>query len=162
MIEHIEIKGYKSIKEAKIDLKPINILIGGNGVGKSNFISFFKLINAIFNQRLQRYVKEEKTDNLLYFGRKTTAELFGKLIFRKDAENNNAYHFSLAQTKDGGLFIGHESSGYNVKKDNNDLNYFTNQNIEESLKAVSSSYRDRFLREYITNLQVFHFHSAPI
>ncbi len=162
MIEYIEIKGYKSIKEAKIELKPINILIGGNGVGKSNFISFFKLINAIFNQRLQRYVKEEKTDNLLYFGRKTTQELFGKLIFRKDDQNNNAYHFSLVQTKDGDLFLGQESSGYNVKRDDNKTNYFTANNLDESAKAVSAGYRDNFLRDYITNLQVFHFHDTSV
>lgn len=33
MLEKIEIKGYKSIKDISLDLKPINILIGANGVG---------------------------------------------------------------------------------------------------------------------------------
>ncbi len=60
MIDYLEIKGYKSIKNLELELKPINILIGSNGVGKSNFISFFKLINAIFNGRLQKYVLEER------------------------------------------------------------------------------------------------------
>ncbi|WP_370409010.1 AAA family ATPase [Tenacibaculum dicentrarchi] len=41
IIDYIEIEGYKSIKHTKLDLKPINILIGSNGSGKSNFISFF-------------------------------------------------------------------------------------------------------------------------
>lgn len=40
-MDYIEIKGYKSIKEAKVEIAPINILIGANGSGKSNFISFF-------------------------------------------------------------------------------------------------------------------------
>lgn len=40
MIENIHIKGYKSIKEAKIELRPINLLIGANGSGKTNFILF--------------------------------------------------------------------------------------------------------------------------
>ncbi len=56
MIEHIEIKGYKSIKEAKIDLLPINILIGGNGSGKSNFVSYFEFLDCLYNKRLQEYV----------------------------------------------------------------------------------------------------------
>ena len=30
-MDYIEIKGYKSIKEQKVDFKDINILIGSNG-----------------------------------------------------------------------------------------------------------------------------------
>jgi predicted ATPase len=41
MLQKIQIKGYKSIKELELELKPINILIGANGVGKSNFVSFY-------------------------------------------------------------------------------------------------------------------------
>ncbi|MCB0376589.1 MAG: AAA family ATPase, partial [Sinomicrobium sp.] len=44
MIENIEIRNYKSIRELNLLLRPINILIGANGVGKSNFISFFELL----------------------------------------------------------------------------------------------------------------------
>jgi AAA15 family ATPase/GTPase len=39
-MDYIRISGYKSIKPERIDLKPINILIGANGSGKSNFIFF--------------------------------------------------------------------------------------------------------------------------
>ena len=160
MIEYIEIKGYKSIREMKLEMKPINILIGSNGVGKSNFISFFKLINAIFNQGLQRYVIEEKTDNILYFGRKTTETLFGKLIFKSNSTDNNAYHFTLAQNKEGGLFILEEASGYNVSRDENRHNYFNEASLWESKVAASTSYRDSYLGSYMANLQVFHFHDT--
>lgn len=70
MIEYLKIEGFKSIKTLEIELLPINILIGGNGSGKSNFISFFKLLNSIFSNQLQKYIIEEKADNILYFGRK--------------------------------------------------------------------------------------------
>lgn len=40
-MESIEIKGYKSIRDLKLKLSPINILIGANGSGKSNLLSFF-------------------------------------------------------------------------------------------------------------------------
>ncbi|EGM0232178.1 TPA: AAA family ATPase, partial [Campylobacter jejuni] len=40
MLNKITIKGYKSIKDlSKFELKNLNILIGANGAGKSNFIS---------------------------------------------------------------------------------------------------------------------------
>jgi predicted ATPase len=48
MLQNIKIEGFKSIKKLDLKLTPINILIGSNGVGKSNFISFFKLVNNIY------------------------------------------------------------------------------------------------------------------
>lgn len=40
MLQNIKIEGFKSIKTLDLKLGPINLLIGSNGVGKSNFISF--------------------------------------------------------------------------------------------------------------------------
>lgn len=160
MITNIEIKGYKSIKEMELELQPINILIGSNGVGKSNFISFFKLQRAILKQQLQRFIIDEKADNLLYFGRKTTEFLDGKLIFSEDGYYNNAYNFRLAQTKEGGMFIDYEGSGFNVSKDNDSHNYFYNTSIEESKLQKSKFERDRILTTYLSNVQLFHFHDT--
>ncbi|MDR6761913.1 putative ATPase [Flavobacterium sp. 2755] len=160
MINYLEIKGYKSIKNLKLELRPINILIGSNGVGKSNFVSFFKLINAIFNERLQQFVLEENADNLLYFGRKTTEFLFGKLIFDSGQGNNNAYRFNLAQTKEGGLFFESESSGYNVNRESRTSGYYTTYALQESNIPKNSSYRNNYLSRHLKNIQAFHFHDT--
>ena len=69
MIERIIIENFKSIRKLDLELKPINMLIGANGSGKSNFLSFFKLNNEIYNQRLQYYISNE-INKFLYFGRK--------------------------------------------------------------------------------------------
>lgn len=161
MINYLEIKGYKSIRNLELELKPINILIGSNGVGKSNFVSFFKLINAIFNSRLQKYITEEGVDNILYFGRKNTEIMSAKMIFSdNEGINNNSYYFGLSQTNEGGLYIDFEGSGYNVTKDNDNSNYFYNTNIKESRYAIADHKRHRILQNYISSLQVFHFHDT--
>lgn len=161
MVEYIEIKGYKSIKHMQLVLKPINILIGSNGSGKSNFISFFKLLNALFNQRLQTFIKEEKADNMLYFGRRTTKQLYGKLIFTSDEGiTNNAYYFSLAQDKIGGLYIDTEASGHNVSSWSDTKNYFQNNDLDESKTATSNYPRDKYLNAYMSSLRIFHFHDT--
>ena len=50
-IDRINIKNFKSIKDSgDIAIGPLNILIGSNGVGKSNFISFFKMLNSIYKK----------------------------------------------------------------------------------------------------------------
>ncbi len=46
-MESIEIKGYKSIRDLKLKLSPVNILIGANGSGKSNLLSFFELLKNL-------------------------------------------------------------------------------------------------------------------
>ncbi len=52
----LRITGWKSIREATIDLRALNILIGANGSGKSNLVSFFKLMNYMIAGRLQEYI----------------------------------------------------------------------------------------------------------
>lgn len=160
MIEFIKIEGFKSINRLEIKLKPINVFIGSNGSGKSNFISFFKLVNAIFHGQLQQYVIEDKTDNILYFGRKTTESMYGKIIFSEDSENNNAYWFILGQTKEGGLYIRKEASGYNVDIENDTYNYFSDSTLKESKIQKSNKFRDAYLKTYLENLRVFHFHDT--
>ena len=60
-VDEITIQGYKSIKSLEeFKLKNLNILIGANGVGKSNFISAFRLLNEMFNKRLQLRSEERR------------------------------------------------------------------------------------------------------
>lgn len=160
MIEQINIKGYKSIKELSLPLQQINIFIGANGAGKSNFISFFKLVNAIYNQQLQSFVMEEGADSLLYFGRKTTEELSFELIF--DAEKigyQNAYRVQLRSRKQGGLYIYKERSGYK-RPDEYNFDYIDKINLQETEIATSTQPRDEYLKRYLSHLQVFHFHDT--
>src|SRR5262249_46703272 len=55
-IQQVEIKGYKSIGQAALDLQPVNILIGANGAGKSNFVSFFAMAASSLDGALNGYV----------------------------------------------------------------------------------------------------------
>lgn len=44
-IKRVTLRGFKSIEELTTDLKPgLNILIGKNGAGKSNFLGFLKIV----------------------------------------------------------------------------------------------------------------------
>lgn len=86
-LDRIKIKGFKSIKEADIPLTNLNVLIGANGAGKSNFISFFKMLNAIKNNDEEDYVaKSGGANKLLYFGSKVTKEIEIDLIIKKNNE----------------------------------------------------------------------------
>ncbi|MDZ8084431.1 MAG: AAA family ATPase [Nostoc sp. DedQUE12b] len=53
-LQRLTINGFKSIKAMDLELHPLNILIGANGAGKSNLISFFKMLNEMMAGRLRR------------------------------------------------------------------------------------------------------------
>ena len=158
MLDRIKIKGYKSIRDLDIELKMITLLIGSNGVGKSNFISFFKLVNNIYEQRLEQYSLKQGIDNLLYYGRKNTDLIEGYLNFGK-----NAYRFKLEPQETGSFFITQEDSIYHNAPNNHS---FWNQNTKESGIKTSNSIRDRYLREHLETFKIYHFHdtspSAPL
>lgn len=160
MINYIKIEGYKSIKKMELELKPINVLIGSNGAGKSNFLSFFKLLRAIFNKQLQHFVMKETADNLLYFGRRSTAHLDGKVIFSKNGQHNNAYNFRLSPTIEGDLFIDYEGSGYNVRIDDDTHNYKYQSSLKESAIQSKTWQRDTYLANYLSSIEVYHFHDT--
>ena len=68
-LDKIHIKGSKSIKELDLELKNLNVLIGANGSGKSNFISIFKFLRQLVEQRLQATIREiGGADKLLHYG----------------------------------------------------------------------------------------------
>jgi predicted ATPase len=152
MLKEIKIKGYKSLKEVTLDLRPINILIGANGVGKSNFITFFGLVNNIYEQNLQGYSMACGADSLLYYGLKHTTQIEGNLDF-----GNNAYAFKLSPAKDGSLYIAEEK---NVYQNSNWI--YPSQNIRESKIKDSSRTRDRYLRDCLASYRIYHFHDTEM
>ncbi len=47
MLKRIEIKGYKSLVDVKVDLEPLVVLFGPNGAGKSNFLDALQLLSRL-------------------------------------------------------------------------------------------------------------------
>lgn len=150
ILEKIRIKGYKSIRELDLNLRSINVLIGSNGVGKTNFISFFSLINAIYEQRLQSFSRQNGADRLLHYGRKQTEKIEGYLKF-----GSNAYSVELQPTDDDTLYIASEVSHYSFRSD-----VYPRTNILESTIKDSPYERDKYLKDYIQCYKIYHFHDT--
>ena len=104
-LSRLVLRGYKSIAECDIELGRLNVLIGANGAGKSNFIGFFRLINRILECQLQASVGDAGgPDVLLHFGRKKTEELRTEMYF-----GSNGYRFTLKPTQDNRMMFTHEA-----------------------------------------------------
>jgi predicted ATPase len=91
-LKRLTVRGFKSIRELEsFELQALNVLIGANGAGKSNFISLFRMLTELVEQRLQLFVQEQDgPDGLLFGTRKRTEQLDVELYFGR-----NGYRFSL-------------------------------------------------------------------
>ena len=99
MLKKIQLRGYKSIQNMELELAPMNILIGANGTGKSNFISFFKLLRWMLQTpgQLQLFIgKSGGANSLLFSGASVTPQMEAELHFETDAGRND-YSFRLFQ-----------------------------------------------------------------
>ena len=71
-LHRVKLSGFKSIKSLDLQMNPINILIGANGSGKSNFISLFTFLRNLSEGRLQTYVEKNGFANTFFhFGSNT-------------------------------------------------------------------------------------------
>lgn len=103
-LQRIKVKGFKSIEEVDLKLGALNVLIGANGAGKSNFIGIFKFVHEILRKNLQFHVSQQLgADKLLFFGRKRTDTIELLLEFHP-----NAYRATLAPDAGGGLVFQSE------------------------------------------------------
>lgn len=82
-IDILSIRGFRSFRELdSFELRSLNVLIGSNGSGKSNFISFFRLLHELAEKRLNAATgKAGGADSLLYRGRKHTSAFEAELYF---------------------------------------------------------------------------------
>ena len=153
-MDKIEIYGYKSIQSLTLELRPINILIGANGSGKSNFLSFFEFLKTIYNQGLQEYVAMRGgTDKFLFEGRKTTEEIATHLYF-----DRNGYSFRLKPGEDGFVFV-HEGLWYNRNPYLKNPQEIGSLGGESRLNGATIE-RATYIRKYLNSLEKYHFHDT--
>jgi predicted ATPase len=110
-LDYITIKGFKSIASIeKLALAPINVVIGANGSGKSNFIGAFSFLRSIREGHLQQYVRSNGgAEQLLHFGSRITQQIDMHISFNEEI---NQYSISLKPTSDDSLYPAGEFAFY--------------------------------------------------
>lgn len=149
-MDKIEIKGYKSFKDLTLELRSINILIGSNGSGKSNFLSFFEFLNRMYEQKLTEYVAlNGGIDKYFFQGSKTTDAIDVTIYFK-----NNSYLFELREGDNKFVFSKEELGYYGSYTD---IASFGN---EACIKSYSGLSRGEYIRRYLSEIKKYHFHDT--
>lgn len=160
-LDWITIKGFKSIAcIERVKLNPINVLIGSNGSGKSNFLEVFSFLNAIRSGRLAYYVQRAGgADNLLHFGVKNTQELTLHISFHNEL---NQYEIQLGFDDTDKLFPIDEFL-YFWDKSKYDQPYITSisgNNGEVGISVNKPGGISDYIQYRLDSLHYYHFHDT--
>jgi predicted ATPase len=156
-VKSLTITGYKSIRQLRdFELTNLNVLIGANGAGKSNFINLFRMLAEMVEQNLQVYVSTQGgPDALLHFGRNITDKLHAEFYF-----DSNGYLFDLIPTNDNRLIFESEKSWFKGVFYSSSPSVTLGRGHDESrLKTAPDKYSP-YVRKSVTNWRVYHFHDT--
>ncbi|RVU45766.1 recombinase RecF [Lujinxingia sediminis] len=155
-IDRLSISGFKSLQNVEdLELRAINVLIGANGAGKSNFVSFFHMLTEMMAGRLQSWTRKQGSANrIVSFGIKETKRLSAHLFF-----GDHGYYFTLEPTIEGGFAFRMEiaePSGYTA---------VNRGHIEAEIPKIYHRRPDvkddiYCCYESISNWKTFHFHDT--
>jgi predicted ATPase len=151
-LTRIVLKGFKSIKECDLELKDLNVFIGPNGAGKSNFIEFFRLIQQMLDENLQRYVSSQGGPiAILHFGTKKTPSMRAELYF-----GNNGYKFTLEPMNDNRMMFADECHFWDVSGGDKSVG---SGHFETNHKAHHSGISQNIFPA-MKKWRVYHFHDT--
>jgi len=170
-LSRIEISGFKSLRNVGLDLGPLNVLIGANGAGKSNFVSFFKMLNEMVGEppRFQQYVAVAgRAKSLLHYGPKTTPQIEGRLFFQTEAGENQYFVRLFHAAGDTLLFADEELYFHRTNAPSPSIDSLGAGHSETRVKAQAEAGdpKAKVFRHLLSTCRVFHFHdtsaTAPI
>jgi predicted ATPase len=174
-IDKLTIRGFQSIKSLEdFELRDINILIGANGTGKSNFINYFRMLRELVERRLRLWVGIRGGANrLLTHGVKNTQGIYSQVVV-----GDYGYTFALTPTledelkfaveeiyhlTEDGVVMGETDKIYTDEVDAPAEGYrqtFGSGHSESKLQEFTTYYVGRNVLESISNWQVFHVHDT--
>lgn len=162
LLKRLRLGGFKSIKCMDLEFRALNVLIGANGAGKSNLVSFFKLLNEMMGGRLQQFIGQSgRAQSLLHLGAQVTRELEAKLEF--EVENAiDTYHMRLVPAQDSLLFaeetLAFHQAGYPHPKTVS----LGAGHWETKLREVAGQGEKtaKVFRHLLANCRVYHFHDT--
>ncbi|HEY8980148.1 MAG TPA: AAA family ATPase [Streptomyces sp.] len=163
-VRRIAVSGYKSIREAELDLGPVTVLVGPNGAGKSNFIEAVELLGHIAEGELAMEVGRRGGAVALMHGvGKGGAEIGLKVEAVVDDELVNVYEARLTPSSRGELVFSREV--VKLQDTGGSLEFYRHElgrghresqlDVGEDIDTVSRNARD-----VLSGCRVYHFHDT--
>lgn len=164
ILKRVSIRGFRSIKDADLELRALNVLIGANGAGKSNLVSFFKMLNEMMGGRLQQFIATTgRAQANLYFGPKVSPQLEASLDFETD-NGRDTYFLRLFHAAGDSLVFAEETLSFlqqgwvgDPKKLSLGAGHQETRIPDEARKDEPTA---KVFRHLLNNCRAFHFHDT--
>lgn len=161
-LDWISIKGFKSLQSIeKLHLGDINVIIGANGSGKSNFISAFSFLHAIRAGLLAETVKRAGgADDLVFYGRKETGSVSFQISFE---DETNQYKIELLADDRNRLVPLLEVAYYWDKSQAYDEPYkepLASDEFEAGISREQTRKVPLYVQRHLEKWRLYHFHDT--
>ncbi len=161
-LDKLTIKGFKSIESLEdFELGKLNIMIGGNGAGKSNFVDMFRMLRAMVDENFVNFITNRGgADDFLFNGPKQTKMIEVEFLF-----GNNSYAFALEPTASDSFLIKMEKERYLDRSWSIIGSEYLESKITANKDEKSQIHRGSrgvgyYIHESISNWLVYHFHDT--
>lgn len=161
-IERLTIKGFKSIKSLEnFELRSLNVLIGPNGVGKSNFIGALRFLSEVAGDNFSGYVqKQGKAPALFHGGLKKTQNLTFEVYSKINTSGfKNGYLVDFEATNDNRLVFSKEKT-WVAGPMTSGTTYTLGRNHEEALIRIDPNNVSKYVRTMMLSWRQYHFHDT--
>ena len=164
-LKSLTIKGFKSISTQhplELVFGDINILLGANGAGKSNIISFFKMLGFMMSGTLQRFIAEAGTNQkFLYYGAKKTPAMNASLRFEAP-DFYDVYSFTLTSAVPNRLIISSEEIEWSDLQQSDPFTKQLHSDFNESALVNSDLKTEKTVRMLLSSCKVYQFSDSSI
>ena len=167
-LKRLSLAGYRSydndFEKNTMDFQKLNIIIGANGAGKSNLVSFLEMISYMMTRGLRSYVSRQGGGNsLMYFGPKNTDQIRGELLLEdQPGGKTDRYSFALELSAANQLFFAEEKMEYQDQRYSAPYVQDFGVGHFEAGAADSGDVTVRTLRGCLERLKIFHFNDTSI
>lgn len=167
-LRKVILKGFKSIafdQPLEMEFGNVTVLLGANGAGKSNIVSFFKMLSFMMTRKLQAFIAQSGTSQrFLHYGIKKTPTLSAEIRFENEKGNYDTYRFSLAHAVPDRFIVNFEEIEYCNKEQNVSIHkaVLTSTFNETALNSESNKNDIKFLWHLVSGCKVYQFSDSSI
>jgi predicted ATPase len=155
-ISKVYLSGFKSIENTTLELNNLNVFLGANGSGKSNFISFFQMLEFYLGKSdgLAEYVgRNGGAHSLLYFGTQKTSSINAELTFNTNS-GTNVYSVEFGISIGDKLYFKDEKVSYCSKTRREKCDPIPLGSGGNSSRLMQISEDDAEYRKYVKTVSV--------
>ncbi|HET7232568.1 MAG TPA: AAA family ATPase [Longimicrobium sp.] len=156
----LDLQGFKSIRALNLEFGDVNVLIGANGAGKSNLLSFLKLLKWMVTPPGElrfNIARLGGANAILHYGASVTRGVAAGIQVQDD-EWPLSYSFALSYAVDDSLVFASERLALSLE----DTNGFSGGGHRESVIIRESflSPKAKHIADALRGIGSYHFHNT--